>query len=254
VSPPGSRWPVAGVATGPRQAQPHVLPLLRDTVALSVTAFFGLQALTFSTLLAWLPSVLRDAGVAAAEAGAMLAVAASLGVPVSFLVPRLCVRRPSQGKWVLLVATPTLVGLLGLLIAPREAPRLWLVLLGAGTGAAFPLGLTLVLLRSRDSAQAVRLSAAAQGAGYVIASAGPFGIGLLHDATGSWMPSLVVLVARWEPRCSWDCRRRRPAPSSADVSCARLVLALVGGGRACAPVWPSRGRSDRGGWAVGSER
>lgn len=183
-----------GRRDAPAAGATHVLPLLRDRVALSVTVFFGLQALAFYTLLAWLPSVLRDAGVPAAEAGAMLAVAASLGVPVSFIVPRLCVRRPSQGRWVLLVATPTLVGLIGLLTAPGEAPWLWSVLLGAGTGAAFPLGLTLVLLRSRDSAQAARLSAAAQGAGYVIASAGPFGIGLLHDATGSWTPSLVVMV------------------------------------------------------------
>ena len=172
----------------------RVLPLLRDRVALAVTVFFGLQSLAFYTLLAWLPSILRDAGVGAGEAGAMLAVAALIGAPVSFLVPRLAVRRPAQGLWVLVVAVPSALGLLGLLTAPAAAPWVWSVLLGLGTGAAFPLALTIVLLRSRDSQQAARLSGAAQGAGYALAASGPFVIGLLHDATGSWTPSLLLML------------------------------------------------------------
>lgn len=168
--------------------------LLRDRVGLAVTGFFGLQALAFYTMLAWLPSVLRDAGVSATEAGAMLAVAAAAGVPVAFVVPKLAVRRPDQRRLVVLVALPTLAGLLGLLAAPGAAPWVWSVLLGIGTGAAFPLALTMVVLRSRDSAQAARLSATAQGAGYCLCAAGPFGIGLVHAATGGWRPSLLVLV------------------------------------------------------------
>ena len=168
--------------------------LLRDRIGLAVTVFFGLQSLAFYTMLAWLPSVLRDAGVSATEAGAVLAVAAALGVPVAFVVPRLAARRPDQRLLVVLVALPSAAGLLGLLAAPAAAPWVWSVLLGVGSGAAFPLALTMVVLRSRDSAQAARLSATAQGAGYVLCAAGPFGIGLLHAATGGWAPSLLVLL------------------------------------------------------------
>jgi CP family cyanate transporter-like MFS transporter len=173
----------------------RVLPLLRDRVALAVTAYFGLQSLAFYTLLAWLPSILRDAGVSAGGAGAMLAVAAILGAPAAFVVPRRAVRRADQGRWVLLIAAPTAVGLLGLLLAPTAAPWVWSVLIGLGTGAAFPLALTILLLRARDSQQAARLSGAAQGAGYVLAASGPFVIGLLHDAVGSWTPSLLLMLA-----------------------------------------------------------
>lgn len=181
----------AGTSSGP-----HGLGvLLRDRVGLAVTAYFGLQSLAFYTVLAWVPSVLRAAGVPATEAGLMLAVLAALGVPVAFLVPRLLVRRPDQRRWVVVLALPTAAGLLGLLLAPAAAPWLWAVLIGLGTGAAFPLALTLVVLRSRDGAQAARLSAAAQGAGYVVCAAGPLGIGLLHAATDSWTPSLLVLLA-----------------------------------------------------------
>jgi len=180
-----------GAATS---ASSHVLPMLRDRVALAVTVFFGLQSMAFYTLLAWLPSILRDAGVSAASAGAMLAVAALLGVPVAFVVPRLATSRPAQGRYVVLVAAPVALGLIGLLLAPAGAPWVWAVLLGIGTGAAFPLALTLVLLRSRDSAQAARLSACAQGAGYGIAAAGPFVIGVLHDLTSGWTASLLVML------------------------------------------------------------
>ena len=182
-----------GSAAAP--ARIGLLPLLRDRVALAVTAFFGLQSLAFYTLLAWLPSVLRDAGVGATRAGVMLAVAALFGVPVAFVVPRLAAGRPEQGRYVLLVALPTAVGLLGLLLAPAAAPWVWSVLLGVGTGAAFPLALTIILLRSADSAQAARLSAVVQGAGYVICATGPILIGVLHDASGGWTVSLLALLA-----------------------------------------------------------
>ena len=183
-----------GPVDGPRPLS-AVLPLLRDPVARSVTVFFGLQSLGFYVVLAWLPSVLRDAGVPAAEAGAMLAVAVFLGAPASFLLPRLLLRRSDQRPWVLAVAAPAAAGLTGLLLAPSSAPWAWVLLVGLGTGAAFPLALTLVVLRSVDGAQAARLSAAAQGVGYLLCATGPFVLGLLREATGSWTAGLLLLLA-----------------------------------------------------------
>ena len=180
----GARVPGAG----------RVLPLLRDRTAAAVTAYFGLQSLAFFTMLAWLSAVLRDAGVPAAQAGAMLAVAALLGVPVGFVVPRRASAPGAQSRWVVLVAVPYAAGLVGLLVAPGSAPWLWSVLLGAGAGAAFPLALTIVLLRSRDGAQAARLSACAQGVGYTLCACGPVAVGLLREAAGSWRPCLVLLL------------------------------------------------------------
>ena len=173
----------------------RVLPLLRDRTALAVTVFFGLQSLSFYTMLAWFPSILADAGVPVAEGGALLAVAAFLGAPVAFVVPRFAARRRQQGREVVLVAVPIALGLLGLLAAPGEAPWLWAVLIGIGTGASFPLALTFLVLRSRDGAQAARLSAAAQGVGYVLASSGPFVFGVLHEVTDAWAAPLLLLLA-----------------------------------------------------------
>jgi MFS transporter, CP family, cyanate transporter len=170
--------------------------ILRDRVALAVMVYFGLQSLTFYSMLTWMAAILEDdAGVSAVGAGGLLAVAAVLGAPLSLVVPPLAARRPDQTVWVLGAFAPAAIAVVGLLVAPGAAPALWAVLYGLGTGSAFPLAMTLVLVRSRDVAQTGRLSAASQSVGYLLAASGPLTVGLLHDATGSWRPGLVLLLA-----------------------------------------------------------
>jgi MFS transporter, CP family, cyanate transporter len=170
--------------------------ILRDRVAIAVTLFFGLQSLSFYVMLTWLPDILEsDAGVSAATAGGLTALAAVLGGPASLVVPTIAARFRSQVVPVLVLTTPTLVALVGLLLAPSSAPLLWALLYGLGTGSAFPLSMTLVLLRTRDVAQTGRLSAAAQSAGYLLAATGPIAVGALAEATGGWRAGLLVLLA-----------------------------------------------------------
>ncbi|WP_345771803.1 MFS transporter [Geodermatophilus sabuli] len=180
----------------PASARLPVAAVLRDRVALAVTGFFGLQSLAFYAILTWLPDILEaDAGVSAVGAGAVLAVAVAVGAPCALVVPPLAARRPGQAGWVLAAGLLQAAAVVGLLAAPGAAPFLWALLYGLGTGVAFPLAMTLVLLRTRDVAQTGRLSAAAQSVGYLLAATGPLALGLLHDATGAWRPSLLLLLA-----------------------------------------------------------
>jgi CP family cyanate transporter-like MFS transporter len=147
-------------------------------------------------VLAWLPAVLQQqAGLSAVAAGGLLALGTALGAPASLLVPALAARRPGQVGWVLAAGVLMMTSLAGLLLAPGSAPALWTVLYGLGTGVAFPLAMTLVLLRTRDVAQTGRLSAAAQSTGYLLAATGPLAVGLLHEATGGWALGLAALLA-----------------------------------------------------------
>jgi len=123
-----------------------------------------------------------------------VAAAAAFGAPCALVVPPLAARQRSQVAWVVGATLLSTVGILGLLVAPTTAPAVWAVLWGLGTGTAFPLALTLVLVRTRDVAQTGRLSAAAQSVGYLLAATGPLAVGLLHDATGGWRAGLVVLA------------------------------------------------------------
>ena len=169
--------------------------ILRDRVALAVMLYFGLQSLSFYAMLIWLPAILEsEAGISPVAAGGLVALAAILGAPTSLVVPPLAARRGNQVGWALAVAVPTAIAIVGLIVAPSAAPVLWVLLYGLGTGAAFPLSMTLVLQRSRDVAQTGRLSASAQSIGYLIAATGPLAVGLLHEATGGWTVSLVLLL------------------------------------------------------------
>jgi CP family cyanate transporter-like MFS transporter len=174
---------------------PHpALDLLRNRRAQALTAFMGLQSLGYYVCLAWLPSLLSDAGYSHEAAGAYLSLLTAFGIPMSLLIPSLAARRPDQRLFAIAFSLLTLFGFLGLLLAPGTATVVWVVLLGLGTGTTFPLTLLMIVLRASTPAIAGQLSAMAQGLGYLICAVGPFLVGVLHDATNSWRPPLVVML------------------------------------------------------------
>jgi CP family cyanate transporter-like MFS transporter len=185
-----SRRGVAGRVTGP----PPGRSLMRSPLAWIMTGFFGTQALLAYTVMGWLPAILGDAGVDRTTAGFLLAITVVLGVPVSFVVPPLAARWPSQTGMVIVLGALSLAGVLGLVFAPGALPALWVLLLGLGMGGMFPLAIVMVSLRSSTTADTARLSAMTQSIGYLIAATGPFAFGLLRDATGAWTASMGVLA------------------------------------------------------------
>jgi CP family cyanate transporter-like MFS transporter len=179
----------------PPEASPgSIRTLLRDPLAWQVTAFFGLQSLEFYAIVSWLPTIYRDAGFSAVEAGYLLSFATIIGAPASLIVPSLAVRSRDQRPHVAVIGLTTAAGLTGLLVAPAALPWLWAGLIGLGTGASFPLVLTLLVLRTRSSFDTARLSAMAQSIGYLIAATGPFAVGALHDVTRGWSASVALLL------------------------------------------------------------
>ena len=87
--------------------------------------------------------------------------------------------------------------------ATRTTPR-WaqagVVLVGAGQGACFALGLNLFVLRTARIADTARVSAMAQSIGYTLCAFGPLLVGVLHETTGSWTAPLVLLLALLVPQ------------------------------------------------------
>ncbi len=168
----------------------------RSTLAWQVTLFMGLQSLGYYVVLTWLPEILQEeAGMSAARAGWMLALAQVVGIASIFLAPVLAGKKPSQHGIVVVAVTLTGAGALGLLVAAETATTLWVVLLGLGQGACFSLALTFFALRAPDSEHAAALSGMAQSVGYLLAAVGPFLFGLLRDETHAWTVPLALLFA-----------------------------------------------------------
>lgn len=175
-----------------------VRPLLgrspwRTALGWQVTAFMGLQSVSFYVMITWLPSIERSAGITAATAGfhQLLLNAFAIGgsLATSTLLPRWRDQRllAAAGPMFILAAN------VGLLLAPQLAV-VWASLAGISGGTSIVIAISFFGLRTRNHSQTAALSGMAQSVGYLLAAAGPVVIGALHDATSRWEPSLIVLI------------------------------------------------------------
>ena len=176
----------------------------RTSLGWGMALMFGMTSLGTYSLFTWLPKVMVEAGASEAFGGVMVAVYSAIGLLPSLLVPALAVRMRNPFPIAMLVFGLNAVAFAGLLWAPMQAPWLWAVVAGLGP-STFPLGLTLINLRTRTPAGSAALSGFMQGVGYSLASLGPLLFGWLHGASGGWawsfaflmLCSLVLLVAAW---------------------------------------------------------
>jgi CP family cyanate transporter-like MFS transporter len=187
-------WLPAALRTGTRVHGERPAPLWRDRRAWWVAAFMGIQSTAFYAGLAWLPTILEDAGYTRGEAGTLQALNALVSAAPAFLVPWLAAHRATQtGVLAAIVALAT-TGTAGLLLAPGAAV-LWVILFGLGQGGALGLGLILPSLRARSARVAASLTGMTLCVGYLIASTGPWLLGAVHDAAGNWDVPLLLLLA-----------------------------------------------------------
>jgi CP family cyanate transporter-like MFS transporter len=181
----------SAVAAG--AARPRRVPVHRYALTWQVTIFMGMQSLLYYATLSWLPTMLRDRGESAAAAGDLLALMGVGNLAVSMLIPMLAQRMRSQVAIVVPTAIAVAVGLAGLLYLPLGGAVAWALILGAGQNAALALAIFFTAARAPHAAAAASLSSLAQAVGYLLASAGPLEVGLLHSATGGWTVPVAVL-------------------------------------------------------------
>jgi CP family cyanate transporter-like MFS transporter len=167
----------------------------RHALAWQVTLFMGIQSLLYYATLSWLPTIFQDRGVSAAGAGDLLAVMGVGNLALSLAAPVLAQRMRSQHALVIPIVIGLAVGTAGAVWAPLGSAVVWMLILGAAQNASLGLAIYFTMARAPDPAAAASLSAMAQAIGYLLASAGPLEVGLLHSATGSWNLPVAVLLA-----------------------------------------------------------
>jgi len=174
----------------------HALPWASATAWL-LAAYLTCQSWQFYSTLAWLAPTYETYGWSARDAGLLMAVFTGSQLVSGLVAPTLLDRVPDAR--VLLVAAGVLGGLgqVGVWLAPDTAPWLWAVLLGAGQGAAFALGLVLLVRYAATPRDSARLTAMAFLVSYSVAACGPAAMGAVEDTTGgfAWVWALLALVA-----------------------------------------------------------
>jgi len=168
--------------------------IARTRLGWAMSLFFGLQSLMAYAVFGWFATLWRDAGFGAGTASALVGIVAAMSIPLSLLLPQVVARPGDQRLVLVLVMSCYPVAYVGLLVAPHSLAVLWAVILGAAL-TTFPIVLTYIGLRTRTAGATAALSGWTQSTGYLLAALGPFGMGVLHEATGDWTVPLLVLTA-----------------------------------------------------------
>lgn len=182
-----------GVPTSVPRAR-GALTLARSRTVWGITIGFGVSGISAYAVFALLPEVLREAsGVSATAAGALVALFSILGLPLALSVPILGARLATPTPLLAAATVLFAVGWGGMWLAPALAPILWVAAIGLGQ-ISFPLGLTLIGLRTRSSQTAAGVSAFIQTVGYLVAAIVPPILGVLRDVTGAWTWSMGLMT------------------------------------------------------------
>ncbi|MFF4953809.1 CynX/NimT family MFS transporter [Streptomyces chattanoogensis] len=186
-------------ADGAASAAEPPVRITASPTAWALAVFFGLQATAAYVTMGWMPQIFRDAGVSAGTAGVLLAVTMAMGVPLSFVLPRLATRMRHQGPLAVGLAACGLAGYAGLWLAPAAGAWAWALLMGIAN-CSFPLALTMIGMRSSSSAGVAKLSAFVQSVGYLISLPGPLLVGALYQHSGGWGLPIALMAGLLVPQ------------------------------------------------------
>jgi len=123
-----------------------------------------------------------------------VALYSAWGMVAALVVPQIATRMVNPFAVVVVCSLVLIAGYIGLLFAPLGGTVIWICALGIGV-STFPLCMTLINKRTRTPQAASAVSGFVQGIGYAIAALGPFGLGLIREATTTWTLPLLVLAA-----------------------------------------------------------
>jgi CP family cyanate transporter-like MFS transporter len=181
--------PSGRVSAAPAHAHPA-----RSVTAWLVALYFAANNFLFFGVLAWLVPMNRAFGAAPSTAGLVLA-----GFTTVFMLANPMPAFLSRGddrRWLIAgFALAFLAGIGILIAAPHAMGWLPVALLALGIGGSFSLGMTLPLDNAADADEANAWTAFVLAIGYGLGALGPLTLGLVSDATHSFVPTLWILAA-----------------------------------------------------------
>ncbi|MFJ8473931.1 CynX/NimT family MFS transporter [Kitasatospora sp. NPDC094011] len=188
-----SRQEKAAVAAAARPGTP-IEGLWKSPLAWQISLFMGISSLLVYTLVAWMPTILADHGMDRGRAGLVFAFSNLVQVAGAFLVPMMAGRMTSQRALAVTMAALNGLGIAMLLLVPVSAAWATAAVLGVAQGGSLGLGLAFIVLRTGTAVGAAQLGGMSQAIGYLVAAAGPVGAGALHQLTGGWDATLILML------------------------------------------------------------
>lgn len=167
--------------------------MFKSAQAWNISIFMGLQSLVYYSLISWLPAVLGDYGMQGNGPGWVLFIIQISMIPITFVGPVIASKMKNQKAMIVFISVLMLASILMFAWLKSEWIYATAVLLGLSNGLSFSLSILFFSLRTKSSANAIKISGMAQSVGYLIAAFGPAVFGKLHDYDTSWKLSFYFL-------------------------------------------------------------
>ncbi|MBA8772997.1 CynX/NimT family MFS transporter [Staphylococcus coagulans] len=165
----------------------------KSPLAWQITLLMGGQSLIFYSLINWLPEFLLSYDIPVTYAGLYLSILQLAIIPLTFVTPLYATKLRSQVIPTAFTGALFTIGILILMFSPHLA-LISLIIIGIALGIAFGLVNTFFSLRTESGLTAAKLAGMSQAVGYLFACIGPLFFGILHDVTGHWVSSLLILL------------------------------------------------------------
>jgi MFS transporter, CP family, cyanate transporter len=186
-------WLTRGEPPHRRPEVAHVQLPWRNGLAWTLVGIFGSMACLFYGLNSWLPDAYVERGWTEGKAGALLAVLNIAALVTTIIVPSLADRRGSRRAYLLVFSVGLAASCVGFAAAPGGAWA-WAALAGLGTGAMFPLVMTLPVDIGSRPAEVGAVAGMMLGVGYTIGAIAPLALGAARDLTGSYTTTLWLIA------------------------------------------------------------
>lgn len=167
--------------------------MFKSSQAWNISIFMGLQSLFYYCIVAWLPAVLGDYHMQPNDTGWVLFVMQITMIPITFCSPIIANKMKNQKIMIVFICILMFVSTLMFVWLKSQWIYATAVLIGLANGLSFSLAILFFSLRTKSTANAIKISGMAQSVGYLIAAFGPPIFGKLHDWDGSWRASFYFL-------------------------------------------------------------
>jgi CP family cyanate transporter-like MFS transporter len=167
--------------------------MFKSAQAWNISVFMGLQSLFYYCMMAWLPSFLTDCKMEGENAGWVLFFIQITMIPITFCAPIIAGKMKDQRILIILICSLMFGSTMMFVWLQSQWIYANAVIIGISNGLSFSLSILFFSTRTKNSANAVKISGMAQSVGYLIAAFGPPVFGKLHDWDASWKSSFYFL-------------------------------------------------------------
>ncbi|MBD3626803.1 MFS transporter [Cyclobacterium sp.] len=188
-------WPQLKLNPKPSgQNQESGKSVWRSILAWQVSLFMGVQSLLFFTLITWLPDMMIDRGLSAAQAGLIASMMQMVGLIGTFLSPVIATKFSQQSGMAVAIGVIYILGFSSLFSYEIWLNVMGIGMVGLGMGASLSLAYTLIALRTRNDLYTSGLSGMAQSSGYFLAAFGPMLFGIAFDLWQDWNLLIYLML------------------------------------------------------------